>query len=431
MGRRIPGTRGAAPALGRKVFKTAEALARRLAGKETPVQAPRKAPSAAPLAAKPKAPAAKPPAAKPVAARPAAKKPAAPSPLAVRPASTPQRATAFATHEQAPFVDAGHLSGLSSDEGARALHSADIRGSWTDPQGKDLFYKALGFEQAPTVDATGVYDPPGGLRENNLAKVAPLSVGLQGGLLDPDSRQSMELVEALRAYFDVQGAGAGHLPSAYAPADTAASVFVPQDRQVSKEMLTTLSDLGGKYGLESPIDTGRGVTLTSFDFGNPPQAASVSDALAGDLGSGLRDLLGAEPSQRTFDGVYQPMFERKVSEADDAPYHAPGSGGLTDALREMVLRYPPEKLALLDASPELRAAYARRTPRDQDFTARGYGPAREDAYLARQIASDEGLSGLFADRNRGEKLPGLLIPMLTAGGLGATALGAQPPEPGE
>jgi len=94
MGRRIPGTRGAAPALGQKVLKAIErapevldSIVERYAVKKTPAPAQRKAPPAAPLAVKPKAPAAKPPAPKPVAARPAAKKPAAPSPLAVRPAS--------------------------------------------------------------------------------------------------------------------------------------------------------------------------------------------------------------------------------------------------------------------------------------------------------------------------------------------------------
>jgi hypothetical protein len=415
MGRRIPGTRGAAKAVGREVVEAIE----RFAVKKTPP--PRKALPAAPLVVKPKALA---PAPRPVAPRPVA----APRPA---PRPRPQQPTAFATYERTPFADAGHLSGLLSDEGARARFSADPRGAWTDTQGNDLIYKALGLEQAPTVDATGVYTPPSGILENNPASVARPFVSLEGGLLDDSSRGSMDLAEALRAYTDVQGAGAGHFASAYAPADTAASVFVPQERQLSKEMLTSLSDLGGRYGLDSPIDTGRGVTLTSFDFDNPPQAAGVSDALAGDLGSGLRDLLGAEPSQRTFDGVYQPMFERRVSEADGAPYHAPGSGGLTDALREMVMRYPPETLARLDASPELRGAYAGTIARDADYAAQGFGQTREDAQRARQIMSDEGLAGLFAARDRGEKLPGLLIPTLTAGGLGATALGAQPQAPGE
>jgi hypothetical protein len=87
---RIPFLGGLEEAIGREATAAIEDVLQSLAVKKKPTPAPRKAP-AAPLAVKPKAPAAKPaakpPAAKPMAARPAAKKPAAPSPLAVRPAS--------------------------------------------------------------------------------------------------------------------------------------------------------------------------------------------------------------------------------------------------------------------------------------------------------------------------------------------------------
>lgn len=402
--------------LAREATETIEAAAR----------ARKKPPVAKPPAAK--APPAKPPAAKPappLAARSSPKKPTPKKPLAVRPAApTPsqggapdwdrsksaqslrlagvfrrggnpdaarhnllkayearmagenarQAPMAFATYEQTPFADANHLSGLLGDESARARFSADPRGSWTDRRGKDLIYKALGYEQAPTVSATGVYTPPSGVLENNPASVARPFVSLQDGMLDAPSRQAMELAERLRAYTDVQGAGAGHFASAYAPPETAASVFVPQDSQVPKEMLTSLSDLGARYGLPSPVD-----------------------------------------------GLYEPMFERRVSEADDAPYHAPGSGGLTDALQELMLRYPPETMSRLDASPELRAAYAGKLARDEDYAAQGFGQTREDVQRARQIMSDEGLSGLFAARKRGEELPGIMIPLLGTGAAATVA----------
>jgi hypothetical protein len=418
---RIPGLGGLEEALGRKATDAIEGVLERLAVKERPTPPP--------LAVKPPV---KKPAMRPVAPKKPAKKPArmpvAPKPPAKKPAA---RTPAFGTYEQTPYVSGGHLQDLATgSEVDRLAYSADPRGSWADSEGRDAIYDALGMYQRPTQDATGVYQPPGGALELNPASVARPLVDLQGGAVDPTSRGGMDLAEGLRAYMDVQGAGAWHKPVINAEPDAMGSVFTPHKGPIDADTLMTLKAMGERYGLPDIIDTGQGATMTAFYPSEPPPGAATQQNLTEGLGDALSGMLGGAPQRAYVDSGYQPMFERRVSEADDAPYHAPGSGGLTDALRALVMRYPDAVRANLDASPGIRRAALGKAERDVDWSQRTGQPIREDVQRARQIIGEEGLSGLFAARDRGEKLPGLLIPTLTAGGLGASVLGSQQ-APGE
>ena len=326
--------------------------------------------------------------------------------------------TAFGTYEQTPYVSGGHLQDLATGpEADRLAYSADPRGSWADSEGRDAIYDALGLYQRPTQDATGVYQPPGGALELNPANVARPLVGMREGALDPASRGGMDLAEGLRAYMDVQGAGAWHKPVLNAKPGDMGSVFTPHEGAIDADTLMSLKALGERYGLPDIIDTGQGATMTAFYPSEPPAGGVTGRNLKDELGDALRGMLGGDPKRAFIDSGYQSMFEAGSPQ---------GSGEMTDALRTLVMQYPDAVRAKLDAGPGIRRAALGKAERDVDWSQRTGQPIREDVQRARQIIGEEGLSGLFAARDRGEKLPGLLIPTLTAGGLGASALGSQP-----
>jgi hypothetical protein len=409
---RIPGLGGLEEALGRKATDAIEGVLERLAVKEKPAPPP--------LAVKPPV---KKPAMRPVAPKKPAKKPArmpvAPKPPAKKPAA---RTPAFGTYEQTPYVSGGHLQDLATGpEADRLAFSADPRGSWADSEGRDAIYDALGMYQRPTQDATGVYQPPGGALELNPASVARPLVDVRGGAVDPTSRGGMDLAEGLRAYMDVQGAGAWHKPVLNAEPDAMGSVFTPHRGPIDADTLMSLKAMGERYGLPDIIDTGQGATMTAFYPGAPPPGAATQQNLTEGLSDALSGMLGGAPQRAYVDSGYQPMFEAGSPQ---------GSGEMTDALRALVMQYPDAVRAKLDAGPGIRRAALGKAERDADWAQRTGQPIREDVQRARQIIGEEGLSGLFAARDRGEKLPGLIIPTLTAGGLGASALGSQQ-APGE
>lgn len=385
-------------------------------------------PAEAPLAVRKPTPAAKPPAKKPLAVR----KPAAAKPGRAEASKTypdyADKYTAFGTYEQTPFVGGGHLAGLASGpEDARVAYSADPRGSWTDSEGRDAIYDALGLYQRPTQEATGVYQPPGGALELNPANVTRPLVGMREGALDDPSRGAMDLAEGLRAYLDVQGAGAWHKPVLDAQPGAMGSVFTPHQGPIDADMLMRLKDMGARYGLPDIIDTGQGATMTAFYPNTPPPGRETGANLKGDLGADLAAMLGGEPRRAYVDSGYEPMFERRVSEAEDAPYHAPGSGGITAALEDLVMRYPQSVRDKLDSSEAIRQAALAKAARDEAWAAETGMPIREDIQRARQIVGDEGLSGLFAARKRGTPLPGIILPLLGTAGLGAAGAGSRPP----
>ena len=172
MGRRIPGTRGAAKVLGREVLEAIERapdvlddIAERFAVKKKPAPAPRKAAppaEAAPLAVRPapKKPAAA-PAAKPAAARPAARKPVAQSPLAVRPAPE------FAAPPTLQY-GSGPNRDLAADVFAAAgapgkkLSFSDWRAS--QPSSEAQLFDTSRLHEVPDVPQTQMprYEPPRG-----------------------------------------------------------------------------------------------------------------------------------------------------------------------------------------------------------------------------------------------------------------------------
>lgn len=303
--------------------------------------------------------------------------------------------TAFGTSERVPYVGSGHLSGIvGGDDALRAMYSSDPRASWS-PEGRDIIVDALGGYQRTPLEATGFYTPPGGELEINPATITRPLVGISEGAVDPASRGMMDLSEAVRGYIDAQGASAWHKPIANAKAGEMGSVFIPSEGATSGEDLLRLRELGEPYGLTDVVDTGQGVTLTSF-YPGPPSGAETGKALKGELGVALRDVMGSPGQRVKIDSGYQPLFELEES--------GPGTGVVTRALEELVSRYPEVVLDKLNTEAIRNRAMSGREL-DEEMARRGYGEARPDIQRARELIGTGGLRELFAALKRGEALP--------------------------
>ncbi len=306
----------------------------------------------------------------------------------------------------------GHLPSVSGgDDATRAAFAADPRSGWRNDQGRDVIYEALGVPTKPTRPATGVYTPPGGVREVNPSQVARPQIELAGPegarQVAPHSRAQLDAAEGARAYIDAQGAGAWHAPIRNS-ADRSGSVSVPgSEKPLMPDQIAELERIGTRHGIGDVIDTGGGATMTRFD--TPPSADRVGRALqSGRLRQDIGDVLGdrtIEPRKVEIDPGYVGY--------EDA--WAVGHGAATRQLQEIVQRPDfPDLLSRLDASPEIRAGVAARSARDAEASALTGDPIRVDIQRAREVTSRAGFTGLFQALRRGEALPVVALPALYA-----------------
>lgn len=312
--------------------------------------------------------------------------------------------TAFGTSEVVPYAGAGHVMGSHADDAAREAYSMDPRRSWSDADGRDITIDALGGWQRPSLRATGVYKPPieGAAVETNPVFVSRPLVGLpRGGGVDDASRGMMDLSGAVKGYIDAQGASAWHKPLRGRTGAQAGSLFVPTEGASSPETLLKLRDIAERHGLGDIVDTGQGVTMTNFM--GAPAGKDTRKALKGGLDDEITALLGSHPQQVGMDGGYTSLFELESE---------PGSGVVTDALLEMIDKYPESVRHRLDASEALRA----RARSGMEADAEGlFGPARPDIQNSRQAIAAGGFTGLAAARKAGVALPSLAALMALYG----------------
>jgi hypothetical protein len=273
--------------------------------------------------------------------------------------------------------------------------------------------------QRPTQSAQGIFTPTGRTEpEFNPAFVArPLVGRLEGGKgIEPGSRALMEAAEATRAAVSGQESGAYHKPFFENTAGASGAVFVPAEGRQSIETVQQLKDLGSRYGLEDVVDTGQGMTMTTF-YGGPPPGAETGKALKGDLGQGIRDIVpDAEPRRAFVDSGY-----KDYREAWEAPQ---GSGAVTRQMLDYIEQSgAPNALERLD-TPEFRARAKERMEADYEYAARTGQPVREDLQNLRRVIFERGPKALEAALGRKEFLAA--IPAVL--GLGAAMSGGLPLE---
>jgi hypothetical protein len=196
--------------------------------------------------------------------------------------------TAFATHEAQPGSMTGHLPGsMNATEAERIAYATDPRSTWAfAPGDRDALYAGLGVPETgvnmrvrPSTEMQGAYMNPQGVLESNPGEVARPLVAFNAGdvkTVGNADRVILDAAEKVRAYLDAQNAGAWHKPFAGGKAGLSNSYFVPMERTANPEELAALRDAFTTQGpvnvkgemprplFSDVVDTGRGMTVTSF-----------------------------------------------------------------------------------------------------------------------------------------------------------------------
>jgi hypothetical protein len=290
---------------------------------------------------------------------------------------------ANATYEAVSSPATGHLQGLLDAPYAdRLAYTLDPRGSWnTSPSGRDIGYTAARMLPGETVQTVGRFKDSA-----NPAFVARPVTGTytaENGsrVMTPGSEKSMSAVEAARAYFDAQEAGAWHKAMLAKNADAYSGATINLGRSMTKEDMERIAPLfeqKGYYLGSAP----NGVTVMAND-GTPAGGAFAADVRA--IMKANKDLF---PGAKMETGNLQSNY----IDYGDA-WRSGKPGAVTEAMLQH-LEAAPKTANLLEGSPEYRATVLARNARDIDAAAKGAGVAREDVLRARKIFAEEGWAGL-------------------------------------
>jgi hypothetical protein len=324
------------------------------------------------------------------------------------------RHTAFATFEQQPGSTTGHLpASTAADQAAREAYAADPGSSWgSAPGGRDAIYYGLGVEGTgnymgvrPSQPMQGYYTTPEGVIETNPGEVArpivtfntPTAEGEAFKKITPADQAILNAGEAVRGYIDAQNASAWHKNWTGGPLNQSNSLFFPRAGKVTPAELAAIQAKASQYGLGDVVDTGSGITSTSFYPGlNEVQNKALTSAVR----KGEFKDFGETVRARTDSGYID--YTEKWPEGV-------GSGAAT---RHM--------LEYLNKTPELRDAFNRngyigeraaaKLARDDAWAAK-WGAPREDIQNARKIiASGPG----WVDRLEAALKAGAILPAVAA-----------------
>ena len=297
--------------------------------------------------------------------------------------------TAFATHEQQPGSVTQHLPGsVGASQAERDAFAADPRSSWAfAPGNRDALYSGLGIPDTgvsmrvrPTNKMQGMYTTPSGVLETNPGEVARPLIAFQSGeakSVAPADRALLNAGEATRAYIDAQNAGAWHKPWAGGADSLSTSYFLPMNRPATVEELTKLRGSLAPHGLGDVLDTGQGITATSFYPGAPELSrktrAEVERAieLARPEGSTGAQRVKIEPGVDTGYLSYEKEFANR------------GSG---DATRELLknVNQTPEIRRAFDQNPYIPEKALANLSRDKDWVSK-WGVTNDDIQRSREI----------------------------------------------
>lgn len=307
-----------------------------------------------------------------------------------------------ATYEAVGAPEVGHLNGLlSAPYEERLAYTLDPRGSWnTSASGRDVGYTAAGMLPGQGAAAPGRFRDtaaPAYVARPVVATeyVPDLTTGWKPGDINaktgkptpqptmPATTQSsldaVNAVEAARAYFDGQAAGAAHriMPSR-ATAYTGAGLDL--GRSLTPDEMVRLSlpfEAKGYYTASAP--TGLSVLGNEGTASGP----ALADELRAIVKQNKGDYADANMTLGRVDSVY-PYY-------GDLWQGPPGS--VTNSLLDHLAK-APATAGRLEESPAYRAAVVSRNARDLDPMYARYGAIRDDLVRARQIFADEGWDGL-------------------------------------
>lgn len=290
---------------------------------------------------------------------------------------------ANATYEAVSSPVTGHLQGLlDAPFDARKAYTMDPRGSWnTSASGRDIGYTAAGMLPGETVATVGRFKDSA-----NPAFVARPVTGTQTAadgtrVMTPGSDRALTAVEASRAYFDAQEAGAWHrlLPAENAAAYSGAGInFGRPFTRADMEKVAPLFESKGYYLASAPD----GLTVMAND----------STKTGKDFAAEVRGIL--KTNKEVFAGAGVDFGALKSNYVD---YGGAWQSGTPGAVTNEMLKYldaAPKTAGLLDASQGYRSTVLARNARDADAAKAGYGVSRPDMERARQIFAKDGYEGL-------------------------------------
>lgn len=199
--------------------------------------------------------------------------------------------------------------------------------------------------------------------------------------MTPGSLKALNAVEAARAYFDVQEAGAWHklLPARSAANYSGASINLGKDlTQADMERIAPLFEQRGYYLASAP----NGLTIL----------ANEGTAQGEKFAKEVRDIVKKNPEVFGKPELQFGRAETGFIDYGDA-YRSNIPGSVTTKMLE-VMEQSPSTMINLERNPAYREAVAARNARDIEYAAKGFGVAREDVIRARNIFKAEGFEGL-------------------------------------
>jgi hypothetical protein len=322
---------------------------------------------------------------------------------------------AYATHEAQPGSVAartGHMSrSVDASNAQRAEFADDPRSSWRLPDGRDAIYSGLrhrgpagttgvAMRVLPSQEMQGIFPTPGGgpLQTNRGDVARPLVAfdTAKDGLktIPPADKALIEAGESVRAYGDVQDASAAHKHWTGGPPGKSPSLFTPLDGPLTRDEILGVREgvrrqavLDPVHGLPEVVDTGQGVTVSSFYPEVGPISKTPKKAM-GLLGEAVVDALpnrtGLSPRRTNVDSVYR--------DYTDAWAAGEGSEAATKRMLKDV-NATPEIRQAFDDNPHLAQKALDRISRNRDWESR-WGASRKDVNRAlEEIAKGPGWIG--------------------------------------
>ena len=291
---------------------------------------------------------------------------------------------ANATYEAVSSPATGHLQGLlDAPFDVRKAYTAEPSGSWnTSPSGRDIGYTAARMMPGEAVDTVGRF----GAEVSPASVARPLTAIFTGAddtrQLTPGSIKSLNAVEASRAFFDAQEAGAWHkiLPAKKAADYTGATIDF--GRNISPDEMKKIAPLFEAKGYDI-ASSPRGVSVLTLR-----DEAAKGEAFSKDVRDIVRNNKGLFSGSNIDIGRAETGY---IDYGDQWRSKVPGS--VTERMLQTV-EQAPETMKYLEGNPAYREAVASRNVRDLDYAAKGFGVAREDVIRARKIFKEQGFDGL-------------------------------------
>lgn len=290
---------------------------------------------------------------------------------------------ANATYEAVSSPVTGHLQGLLDAPFAERLKfTQDPRGSWnTSAAGRDIGYTEAGMLPGETVETVGRFKDSA-----NPAMVARPIVGTETSatgarVMTPGSQKSMTAVEAARAYFDAQEAGAWHklMPAKDANAYTGSSIkFDRAFTQSDMEKIAPLFEQKGYYLASAP----NGITVMAND------ATKTGKDFANEIKSIIKNNKNEFSNANATFGTIESNY---------IDYGGAYRGGIPGSVTKEMLKYldtAPKTASMLENSQAYKNTVLARNARDAEAAKAGYGVSRTDIERARKIFSEQGWEGL-------------------------------------